>query len=79
MDSLTKEEGGLTMGTTPTLEHERSAPRLVGEVNAPRMVSLARCENCGSPNVLSTLVTSMAIYWRCQKCDEISVTNKGPF
>ena len=78
MDSLTKAEGELTMGTTPTLEHERSAPRLVDEVSAPCMVSLARCENCGSSNVLSTLVTSVAIYWRCQKCDEISVTNKGP-
>ena len=66
------------MGTIPTLAHETAAPRLVDEVNAPRMVSLARCENCGSPNVFSTLVTSCAIYWRCQKCDEISVTNKGP-
>jgi hypothetical protein len=62
------------MGTIPTLEYESAAPRLLHEVSAPRMVSLARCENCGSPNVLSTLVTSMAIYWRCQKCDEISVT-----
>jgi hypothetical protein len=62
------------MGTTPTLEHERAAPRLVDEVNAPSMVSLAPCENCGSPNVLSTLVTSMAIYWRCQRCGELSVT-----
>lgn len=64
------------MGTTPTLEHESAAPQLVHEVNAPRMVSFARCENCGSPNVLSTLVTSMAIYWRCQRCDEISVTKR---
>jgi len=67
------------MGATPTLEHQRSAPRLVAEVNAPSIVSRARCENCGSPNVLSRLVTSTAIYWRCQKCDEISVTDKGPF
>ena len=66
------------MGTIPTLEHETAAPRLVDEVSAPRIVSFVRCENCGSPNVLSTLVTSMAIYWRCQQCDEISVTNKGP-
>ena len=64
------------MGTTPTLEHERSAPRSVGEVTAPRMVSLARCENCGSPNVLSTLVTSMTIYWRCQRCGELSMTER---
>jgi hypothetical protein len=64
------------MGTTPTLEHESAAPRLVDEVNAPRMVSFARCENCGSPNVFSTLVTGMAIYWRCQKCDEVSVTKR---
>jgi hypothetical protein len=64
------------MGTTPTLEHESAAPRLVHEVSAPRMVSFARCENCGSPNVFSTLVTGMAIYWRCQKCDEISVTKR---
>lgn len=67
------------MGTTPTLERERATPRLVDEVKAPRMVSLNRCENCGSPKVLSTLVTSMAIYWRCEKCDEISVTDNGPF
>jgi len=65
------------MGTFPTLEHESAAPRLVDEVNTPRMVSFARCENCGSPNVFSTLVTSIAIYWRCQKCDEISVTKKN--
>jgi hypothetical protein len=64
------------MGTIPTLEHEIAAPQLVEEVNAPRMVSLARCENCGSPNVLSTLVTSFAIYWRCQECDEVSLTKK---
>jgi hypothetical protein len=64
------------MGTIPTLEHETFAPRLVDEVNAPRMVSFARCENCGSPNVFSTLVTGMAIYWRCQKCDEVSVTKR---
>jgi hypothetical protein len=64
------------MGTTPTLERESAAPRLVDEVNAPRMVSPAPCEHCGSPNVFSTLVTGMDIYWRCQKCDEISVTNK---
>ena len=62
------------MGTIPTLEHESAAPQLVDEVNAPRMVSFAPCENCGSPKVFSTLVTSMAIYWRCQKCAEISVT-----
>ena len=67
------------MGTTPTLEHESAAPRLVDEVNAPRMVSFARCENCGSPNVFSTLVTSMAIYWRCQRCGELSVATKGSF
>ena len=64
------------MGTTPTLEHESAAPQFVDEVNAPRLVSLAPCENCGSPNVFSTLVTSMHIYWRCRKCDEISVTKK---
>lgn len=64
------------MGTTPTIEHESATPRLVHEVSAPRMVSLARCENCGSRNLLSTLVTSTAIYWRCQKCDEISVTKR---
>jgi hypothetical protein len=62
------------MGTIPTLEHETAAPRLVDEVIAPCMVSRARCENCGSPNVFSTLVTSFAIYWRCQKCDEVSMT-----
>jgi hypothetical protein len=62
------------MGTTPTLVHERAAPRVVDEVKAPRMVSLAPCENCGSPNVFSTLVTSMAIYWRCQRCGEIATT-----
>jgi hypothetical protein len=62
------------MGTTPTLEHERAAPRFVDKVSAPRVVSLAPCENCGSPNVFSTLVTPLAIYWRCQRCGEISVT-----
>jgi hypothetical protein len=64
------------MGTTPTLERDSAAPRLVDERNAPRMVSLARCENCGSPNVLSTLVTSMTIYWRCQRCGELSMTER---
>ena len=64
------------MGTIPTLAHETAAPRLVNEVTAPHMVSLAPCENCGSPNVFSTLVTSFAIYWRCQKCDEVSLTKK---
>ncbi|HEU5256762.1 MAG TPA: hypothetical protein VFU28_12275 [Vicinamibacterales bacterium] len=64
------------MGTIPTLEHETAAPRLVDEVHAPRMVSLAPCENCGSPDVFATLVTSVAIYWRCQKCNEVSVTKK---
>ena len=76
MDSLTKAEGELTMGTIPTLERETVAPRLVDEVSAPRMVSRVRCENCGSPNVLSTLVTSMTIYWRCQQCGELSMTEK---
>src|SRR5690242_18891357 len=46
----------LTMSTTPTLEHERAAPRLLDAVDALPMVSLAPCENCGSSNVLSTLV-----------------------
>jgi hypothetical protein len=64
------------MGATPTLEHRSAAPRLIDEVNAPHMVSRAGCENCGSPNVFSTLVTSIAIYWPCQKCGEISVTKK---
>ena len=63
------------MGITPTLERESAAPRPVDEVSAPRVVSLAPCENCGSPNVFSTLVTGVAIYWRCQRCGEISVTN----
>jgi ribosomal protein L32 len=67
------------MGTTPTLVHDRAAPRVVDEVKAPRMVSLARCENCGSPSVFSTLVTSMAIYWRCQRCGELSMTNTDLF
>jgi len=65
------------MGTIPTLAHETAAPRLVDEVNAPCMVSPARCENCGSANVFSTLVTSFAIYWRCQKCDEVSVAKEA--
>ena len=65
------------MGITPTLEDERGAPRLVDEVNAPRMVSRASCENCGSANVFSTLVTSTAVYWRCQRCGELSVTEKA--
>lgn len=78
MDSLTKAEG-FTMGTTPPLVHGRAAPCVVDEVKAPRMVSLAPCENCGSPNVFSTLVTSIAIYWRCQNCGEISTTKKGLF
>jgi len=64
------------METIPTLEHESAAPRLVDEVNAPRMVSLAPCENCGSLNVLSTLETSLVIYWRCQDCGEISATKQ---
>ena len=64
------------MGTIPTLEHETAAPRLVDEVKAPRMVSPAPCENCQSSNVFSTLVTSLAIYWRCQRCGEISATKK---
>jgi len=67
------------MGTIPTLEYETAAPRLIDAVNAPRMVSLALCENCGSPNVYSTLVTGMAIYWRCQRCGEISETKKDLF
>jgi ribosomal protein L37AE/L43A len=67
------------MGTIPTLVQERAAPRLVDEVIAPRMVSLARCESCGSPNVFSTLETSAAIYWRCQRCGELSVTEKDFF
>jgi ribosomal protein L37AE/L43A len=63
------------MGTTPTLVHERAAPSVIDEVKAPRMVSLDRCENCGSPSVFSTRVTSTVIYWRCQGCGELSVTN----
>jgi hypothetical protein len=65
------------METIPTLEHKSAAPRLVDEVNTPRMVSLAPCENCGSLNVLSTLETSLVIYWRCQDCGEISATKQG--
>ena len=64
------------MGTAPTLEHESAAPRLVDEVTAPRMVSFAGCENCGSSNVFSTLVTTIAIYWQCQTCAEVSVTKR---
>ena len=69
--------GSAAMETIPTLEHESAAPRLVDEVNTPRMVSLAPCENCGSLNVLSTLETSLVIYWRCQDCGEISATEQG--
>ena len=65
------------MGTIPTLEHQTATPRLVGEVNPPRMVSRAACENCRSPNVFSTLVTSTAIYWRCERCGEISATKRS--
>jgi transposase-like protein len=64
------------MGTIPTLVHDRAAPRLVDEVIAPRMASLARCENCGSPNVLSKQETSTAIYWCCQRCGELSATER---
>jgi hypothetical protein len=63
------------MGTIPTLEHETATPRLVDEVKAPRMVSIAPCENCGSSNVFSTLLTSTTVYWRCQRCGEISSSN----
>ena len=65
------------METIPTPEHESVAPQLGDEVNVPRMVSPDPCENCGSLSVLSTLVTSLVIYWRCQDCGEISSTKQG--
>ena len=65
------------MGTIPTLERRTTMPRVVAEVNPPRMVSLAACENCRSPNVFSTLVTGTAIYWRCERCGEISATKRS--
>jgi hypothetical protein len=73
MDSLIK-AGSASMGTIPTLEQGSTALRLVDEVNAPRMVSHTPCENCGSLNVLSTLVASRAVYWRCQDCGELSAS-----
>ena len=66
-----------TSPTIPTLEHESVAPPFVVALNAPRIVSQAPCENCGSFNVLSTLVTSLAVYWRCQNCRELSVTKQS--
>jgi hypothetical protein len=63
------------MGTIPTLEQDSAAPRLVDDaVNAPRFVSHTPCDNCGSLNVLSTLVASRTVYWRCQDCGELSAT-----
>jgi len=64
------------MGIVPNPEHERPASHREDELNALGMRADAPCETCGSPEVYSTLVTRMVVYWECQSCGEISLTGK---
>ena len=64
------------MGIVPNPENERPAPPGEDELNALGMRADAPCEACGSPEVYSTLVTRMVVYWQCQSCGDISLTGK---
>ena len=64
------------MGIVPNPEKKGPAPPGEDELNALGMRADAPCEACGSPEVFSTLVTRMVVYWQCQSCGDISLTGK---
>jgi ribosomal protein L37AE/L43A len=57
-------------------EYERRTQTREDELNALGVRADAPCEDCGSSEVFSTLVTRMVVYWQCQRCGEISLTGK---
>ena len=64
------------MGFVPNPENKRPGTPGEDELNALGTRADAPCEACGSPEVYSTLVTRMVVYWQCQSCGEISLTEK---
>jgi hypothetical protein len=64
------------MDIVPNPEHEGPAHHREDDLNVLGMRADAPCEGCGSPEVYSTVVTKVVVYWQCQSCGEISLTEK---